>query len=788
MLGPSDSHPSPPSVFALSCTSHLLLSTSTSPPTIYLRNLERNVPPILLHPRCSLSTVTAANFHPEAANIFVLAFADGSAAVYDASLIHQDPTYGQQAQRSAKPSSDGEIGFIKRLHAISSKSQKHLVEDADWCLDAYETTVQAKALTITAVSLVPGLRATAITVGGDGKCCVVDFTRSTRNKAVLLKTWHLRHPATSLSVVYSKNPEHLSKLDEAAEVKAPANNDYCIAVGRQDGKVLLFDLDGEALGKQILDTKGAPIIDVEWVKNQNTAAFTQVGSSMPHPWKDVPKRKSVGTEIGEKDSREDRLQTGQCENSKQFEDPFFSFSMDSPVISSSSVTRKAINHLDLLHAAGPKVHGQAKIVEANSVPISYAGSLLTSLNSSSSTSPIVDFSVSPPPVPPRPIPKLGGKLSQRRFTTARQTESPAYGIRPAMPANNRRNTANDATPTKPPLPTASPGADRLFGPRSPQDPSTKTRKQASRDYGSYGSEGDLRATHDLPRGLGPEGRPDQNTPATLGDVVSRVASPLILGCATPRLPSPSKLPEHLTAKASSASLRSYQTASSQPGLSDSSTDTVIDWSTVVSSHRLEPSIRGSSHGPVITQLSFLRGRPHRAQLNEEKSRTKDKGRGSINVSTQTSPFPKSSASQLSYESAVADAIVCRPTMKKSPRIADISGGVLSATAALLDQGGYTNSTSTETALQDSTLPSGIERHSSSSSQDNYHISPLLPLKASSSTVKPRGERISRYCPCESHLQAVIATSLDAFRTEMEHGFAAQRQWLEGLVKGEKPAD
>ena len=124
--------------------------------------------------------------------------------------------------------------------------------------------VAATSSGIASVALLPNRKATAVTVGADGKCCVVDFTQPSRNKAVLLSTWRLRRPATSMSVVYARDSPFLDQADGPEDWSAPSGKDFCIAIGRQDGKVMLFDLDGNLLSEELLDSRRNRIVDVEW--------------------------------------------------------------------------------------------------------------------------------------------------------------------------------------------------------------------------------------------------------------------------------------------------------------------------------------------------------------------------------------------------------------------------------------------------------------------------------------------------------------------------------------------
>ena len=707
--------------------------------------------------------------------MFLLAFADGSAAVYDASLMFQKGNTGEQIDRSSESQAGAEVGSIKRLHVIVSKSKKHTIEDGNWLDDLDGTSIQAEAASITAVALVPGRRALAVTVGADGKCCVVDFTQPTREKALLLNSWHLRRPATSVSVVYSKLPAQPSQLDGTAERDTSANKDCCIAVGRQDGKVLLFDLGGKPLGKQILDPKGARVVDVEWARKEVDAAFAQTGLVIPCSQKSVPKRKSLETEVIGKGSSEDTQLGDRRETVEKSTNHLSDCSNNSP--------SQAINHLDLPHTFGPQVRNLIDTIEVRSGQAAEVDDSQNSpLPSSSSTSLLVEFSTSPPPIPPRPTPKPGGKLSERRSMTARGPQSQPSDFEPNAVSNNRRKTANDITPTKLPVPTAPPARNNLFGPHTALDVLAKSWKPRSRSPPTHVSS---TAYHDHLRGFRSSHPEAEDAASTRADTTSHNESPRLADIVNSQLDPPSGVPKPLSLKPSMASLRSYKSASSQLDMSENSADTVIDWSVSASSRRLHPSIHEPSPVRASPQRSFLPERPPNNGRRNERSKMKKNEHDSIDVSTQVSPSSRSSVSQISRYTSSADPIVHWPNLKKSPLITDLRSGIESATASVLDLGVYTEPPSPAKAkLEITTSPKNIERHSSSSRKDRY-IPPRLPLKVSPNSNSFRGESTTHICACESHLQATIMTSLESFRREMDGGFKAQRLWLEDLVRGKE---
>ena len=677
---------------------------------------------------------------------------------------------------SASSGAGGEVGSIKGLHFIGSKVKKHPAEDGDWVDDPDGTSVQAEAVSITAVALVPGHRALAVTVGADGKCCVVDFTQPTRRKAILLRSWHLRRPATALSVIYSKLPARASQLDGADELDAPANKDYCIAIGRQDGKVLLFDLNGKPLGKQILDPKGARVVDVEWAKKEVDATFAQTGLVRPDSRKGVPKRRSFGADVMRKVFKKD-LAKGPKEQS----DPLLDFSNRLPA--TPIAASKADNQVHLTHAIGlevPSVVDTPKTSSDRGAEVD--GCQSSPLPSSSGDSLLVDFSNSPPPIPPRPTPRPGGKLSERRSLTARGLQPQLNDLEPSALAVSRRKTVDDATPTKLPAPKASPTRGTFFGPRSPSDARAESWKQPSRGPPTY-----VFSTtyHDLLRDFNSSQPKLDDALSKPADSIDCTKPPMLAESLKPQPDPCLELLKPLPLQISAASLRSYKTASSRLDMSETSADTVLNWSVSASARRLYPSIHDSPPMLTTAQLSFLHERsPSDMSKTELRKIKREKGYESVNASTQTSPSSRSSVSQLSRNTAISDAVVHWPSLKKSPLIADLSAGVESATASVLDLGGYTDPPSPVKAQQQAiSSPKRTERHSSSSSRKDRYIPPRLPFKISPSATSFQCDTAAHTCSCESNLQATITTSFHALLSEMDRGFKAQRVWLEELVRG-----
>lgn len=171
LLDPANIHPSPPVALAVSPTGHVMVSASDHPPTVYLKNLSHNSSPILIEPRASRAAVSVIAFHPERANVFLLAFRDGSVAAYDSIRIgrHSDGRYADQHGVG-----HGQISYISKLHRA--------------------TTEGTGLASITGAAFLPGFKTRAVTVGSDGRCRIIDFA----GKGEILRTWHAKAPVTSV--------------------------------------------------------------------------------------------------------------------------------------------------------------------------------------------------------------------------------------------------------------------------------------------------------------------------------------------------------------------------------------------------------------------------------------------------------------------------------------------------------------------------------------------------------------------------------------------------------------
>ena len=648
--------------------------------------------PILVRPECSASAVIAATFHPERTSYFLLAFADGTAAVFDA--LHFFSKYDSKAHetRPAISGTGGVVAFVRGLHSLgtSTGGEASKLGISSTGVDAGTGIVGIgdKICGITAVAFVPGRKAMVITVGADGKCCIVDFTQQSRKRAILLKAWHLRRPATSLSVICSPTKSASIQADGTDDVPDPdpprsLNENYCIAIGRDDGRVLLFDLNGKLLGEQKLGAKEAPVIDVEWTQDDDSEAGFQCRSSNPAIAKaydgHADRRVSVPvvsspSSSGPKDSTPRPLEV-----SEQYRELFdFSPAQHTIEVSlqeqPSNEQTTATNHSDLSQANSEgKITSQTSQSSdfAHTSPFNKTARRKVVLNpakssSRSSSNESNPKRSDPPPIPPRPSPRPGGLLSIRRSQS--NYESPTTDSYATLIAKARRTKSNRPLKNR-----------KLFGPRplpiagvySSQSPPVASHNQSSPESVEKKS-------------------PISSLPSTSPDLETRKTSP-------------------------AASVESFQTASSHlrsASPSERSTDTVIDWdvgstrqpfpsldetpqplrkeapqtglkkrghvSLSISSTSLETPVLASpaSNNTVSQVIQWPEASPRYSASSlhashapvENPSQPKGKQKGHISIL----PSPASDTTITSITSASEGPIVQWPSLKKSPRIPELN--------------------------------------------------------------------------------------------------------------------
>ena len=224
-------------------------------------------------PLVSQAPVTLASFHPQRPNVFLLGFKDGSLAAYDASqmLTTKKSRWGAEVEFNPL---NGQIGFFERLHAVTTHGAR---DPEGWldvaCLGGYDPgtkTVAAGARTssITGAEFTPGHRWRAASTGSDGWCHILDFDNPDSRKS-----WHVKSGGTALSILSRQTNNTLlgsagnvpEKSIQRRSRKTNVAPGITLAIGRVDGRVLLFDCSGSLMQEIVVDESDRRVIGLEWV-------------------------------------------------------------------------------------------------------------------------------------------------------------------------------------------------------------------------------------------------------------------------------------------------------------------------------------------------------------------------------------------------------------------------------------------------------------------------------------------------------------------------------------------
>lgn len=254
--------------------------------------------------------------------MFLLAFKDGTLAAYDATRI---------LGKAGRGGSGGEVSRFKSLHTVTNRVLANpRGETGD---DAGVTG--SKAVSITSAIFLPGHRSRAVSVGADGRCRLVDFECGGN----ILRTWHAKGPATSLSVLSVRKQSTLARPAVSRPETGAITN--TLAVGREDGKVLVFDSVGILLSEQTVDVEAGRILDVAWMKGPGLKADTKPSRSRGNsessdPW--------AAAEVDE--AKEEAEDTFDEEDSGTVNHTPMDASADRPAIN-------AMNYMDLFSPVKP---------------------------------------------------------------------------------------------------------------------------------------------------------------------------------------------------------------------------------------------------------------------------------------------------------------------------------------------------------------------------------------------------------------------------------------------------
>ena len=282
LLSPGSTHPSPPTVLAISPSNHLLLSASENPPIIYIQSLLLGTQPTRFQPWVTSAPVAKAAFNKNRPNVFVLAFKDGTIAAYDFTKLPRQLSILSTARLTGAERQPGEIGHFKRHHAVTTVGgvEPGTVVESQGSATQNVAAAGESSVAVTGLDFIAGFRVRAVSVGADGRCKVVDFERLN-----VLREWHVKGPATALSILALKQvqedgltvtmgrkPSRISFKPSIPGQKSGPEACY-IAIGRVDGRVLIYDTQGSLLRDIVVDGAGEKVVDVEWIRGPKPEAL-----------------------------------------------------------------------------------------------------------------------------------------------------------------------------------------------------------------------------------------------------------------------------------------------------------------------------------------------------------------------------------------------------------------------------------------------------------------------------------------------------------------------------------
>lgn len=193
---------------------------------------------------------------------------------------------------------------IKNAHAMNNiVTDSALAESQGYDASTGVAVIGNRYLGITAAAFVPGYKLRFVTVGHDGKCCVNDLAVPAKKEARVVDSWHVRSPATSLSITPFNHDRGVfghNEIQAPEDAKKAVKGNSLIAIGCKDGRVLLYDLRGNQLGGETFHPGGTRVVDVEWMSGEDSTGRrdSQSGHRMPKTPLVKGKSKRVGSVLG----------------------------------------------------------------------------------------------------------------------------------------------------------------------------------------------------------------------------------------------------------------------------------------------------------------------------------------------------------------------------------------------------------------------------------------------------------------------------------------------------------
>ena len=427
LLDPAPTHPSPPTVFAVSPTFDILLSSSANPPTTYLTNIVLNRLPMLLQPDCSTSAVVAASFHPEQGNMFALGFADGTVATFDATLFREEQNL---EKRTLYPGKRGQIAHIARLHSpvshLSYSARSSMTSLPSLASDPTKSAIPSGDYRsgIKVVAFVPKLACTTVSVGSDGLCCIVQFQRSGfHGTSQIIRSWSVSAPATSLSIVCPITSLDAAQVDGAREKNRwdSVTQSLVLAIGRDDGRVHLYGFDGNLLAMRDFND-GGRVLDLEWLDGPGdnpSMADTIPNNNASQPELASPQTQTSSYALQDRPISPPKIRVKlHVKNSAATggtDSQYRSTTQNAQVQNTLTNAPTNVSSRGSSKASKKRPHKKKAYVVRASRRASSASAASHSTNASSRWR---AGSGRPPSIPPRPVPRPGGKLDLRRQETS----------------------------------------------------------------------------------------------------------------------------------------------------------------------------------------------------------------------------------------------------------------------------------------------------------------------------------------------------------------------------------
>ena len=314
LLDSSHVHPSPPTCLALSPSSHILVSASAIPPTVYVQQLAPRSSPISLRPAASSVEVTAAAFHPRRANIFALGFADGTLALYDTTRLFRDGGKRERGSVAASTGQSGEVAYLRNVHLREEIRRESRIRGERSSHEPFaEISDDGHARDdtcsrVVGLDFLPGFQARVVTLSVGGRCTISDLAKPSSKQGRFINSWIACAEATSLAVLGELGAATVTASSSRVSTAPTTNsspNDVLVAIGSVDGDVRIFDINGVAHAERVMGPERSRILDVEWIAGpgparsnqgrtrQTVAAPLEPDRPAPRPRLDKPKSRPL---------------------------------------------------------------------------------------------------------------------------------------------------------------------------------------------------------------------------------------------------------------------------------------------------------------------------------------------------------------------------------------------------------------------------------------------------------------------------------------------------------------